>query len=71
VPRVRFIVSFELPPAATIKECREYVEDAVSSMKGSREPPNQDNCWTGDPVWGIDSDTITVTHIRKSRGKRS
>lgn len=63
--RVEFKVSFVLPPRATVTEARAYVLDAISTMKGCRMPPGADDEFPeGDPIFGLDSDTIKVTQIR-------
>jgi hypothetical protein len=38
--------------APTVSRVAEYVSDALQSWAGSLEPPNEDNDWTGDSMWG-------------------
>jgi hypothetical protein len=68
--RVYFTVSFLLPEDATVAEAREYVADAVSTMKGCYRPPcalGPDD--PGDAMFCLDGDSVKVT--RQSRwGKK-
>lgn len=58
---VSLTVTFELPEGATKTEAKEYVLDAVSTWRGSLRPPGSyDEADDGDPMWGLDSDTVKV-----------
>lgn len=71
--RLTFLVSFIQPELASIRDCREYVDEAVASMKGSRRPPGaygEDDY--GDPMWELDPDTVKVSrHTKPLRIRRS
>lgn len=60
--RFRFLVEVEVPRRASHAETKQYVADAISEMKGSLEPPNEDNNYTGNPLW-----ELRLTKIRKTR----
>lgn len=69
--RIRVAVSFEIPEDATRQDCVDYVLDAVSTMKGCYRPDNWDgNGGAGDPMFYLDSDTITATASGYSGRKR-
>jgi hypothetical protein len=64
--KIAFKVEFERPPRATIQEMKEYIEDAVSSWRGSLYPGylgdfigNDDP----DPMWELNGDTVKVRRI--------
>lgn len=47
-------VVVEVPAEATLTEVREYVRDAVSCHRGSLEPPNEENKYTGDLCFALE-----------------
>jgi hypothetical protein len=62
--KVSFKVSFELPENATINDAYHYVEDSVASWHGSLRPAESygDND-PGDPMFNLNSDTVTVEKV--------
>lgn len=54
--QLRFETDSEKPPNAM----RNYIRDALETWSGQLEPPNEDNEFEGDPMWG----THSMTHIR-------
>jgi hypothetical protein len=65
IKRVHFDVSFVLPEGATIDMAGEYVVEAVGFLKGGRKPPGVDpDDPDGDPMFGLDPDTVEVIHQR-------
>ena len=67
--RVHFRVSFILPPHATVAEAREYVADAVASMKGCLNPGMRGD-GTHDPdeadsMFYLDGGSVRVTRERR------
>ena len=68
---VVFSVSFPLPEGATVAAAREYVKDAVASMRGVCRPPFSYNNWDpGDPMFGLDKDAVEVHQIRANKKRR-
>jgi hypothetical protein len=55
---VRLVVSIPLPEGATRKEVREYVREAVQSMKGSLHP--------NDPMFYLNWRKVFVSFARKT-----
>jgi hypothetical protein len=68
--KVSFAVSFELPPDATIKQAREYVDEAVSCWHGSLEPKGADlgdgTFTEGHPMSALKDKTVKVAEITPS-----
>lgn len=67
-----FLVRLKVPPGATIGDVRHYIEEAVSTWRGSLRPPNAygyEDDEPGDPLFELDVDSVKVRHIRK-RGVR-
>jgi hypothetical protein len=66
---VEFRVSFPLPAGATVADAREYVDEAVTTWRGSLCPPggggSLDDDHPGDPMWGLDADRVKVTRLRR------
>lgn len=48
-----FVIEVSVDRRATRKLVRGYVRDAVASWRGQLEPPNKDNGWSGDPLFGL------------------
>jgi hypothetical protein len=74
--RVVFVVSFDLPPGETVTGAQAYVYDAVRSMKGGLQPPGYgpggyDPEESGDPMFGLNGDTVQVKRFRQSRKERT
>ena len=66
--RLEFIVSFNRPKGASITECTDYIYDSIRSWKGGLRPPLAlDDDDPGDPMWGLEPDSVTVRHSRKGR----
>ena len=67
--RWEFKVSLVPPPGATKSETREYIEDAVATMKGSLRPDGADADFgfgsRGDPLFYLDGDKVKASIIRK------
>jgi hypothetical protein len=69
--RAQFTVSFVMPPGATLKEAKEYIVDAVASMKGSYRPPaSYDETDPGDPMFRLDGDTVKVVGHKSNFSSR-
>jgi hypothetical protein len=67
--RISFKVSFVLPEAATVANAREYVVNAVSTLKGGLQPPGHgpggyDPDEDGDPMFELDEKTVRVVRIK-------
>ena len=62
--RIAFTVSFKKPAGASVEECRAYVEQAVATWRGQCRPPgslDEPGCDDpGDPMWGLDWETVKV-----------
>lgn len=70
--KVRLIVELECPTGASMQDIQDYVSDAVASWRGGLEPPNDGNAYTGNPMWGLDRDTVRVSRparVRKSNAR--
>lgn len=65
--RVSVIVSVDLPPGAWPRDIYDYVKDAVTTMWGSYEPPNQENDFTGHPLWRLTNHNIRVRFAPKPK----
>lgn len=67
--RRTFKVTLTIPEGATITDAKAYILDAVSSWHGSLRPPGaygelED---PGDPMHGLDGDSVDVTLARVKR----
>lgn len=61
-------VRARVPNNVTMEEFREYVLDAVASWRGSLRPPySYDDDDPGDPLWGLDPDSVRVTRLYKRK----
>ncbi len=64
--RMEFKVSLIPPDGAKGRDVREYIEDAIASMKGCLKPPGVDEKDPdGNPMFNLDGDSVKVTRIRK------
>lgn len=64
--RVEFRVSFLLPEGALVRDAKAYVIDAVHTMNGCYRPPGSyDDNDPGDPMWGLERESIEVKVARK------
>ena len=65
---VKFTVELELPEGVSMTELKGYIEDAVSSWKGSFEPPNAYGDGSpGDPLFSLNGDSVRVAFFRKPK----
>jgi hypothetical protein len=63
--RMYVLVGVPVPPGATRTDVVDYVREAVQSMSGSFEPPNEGNAFTGNPLFGIrDHGPVTARAVR-------
>lgn len=53
--RVQFIVTLDMPPDATKRDARAYVQDAVQSMRGGMMPD--------EPMHALNYKTVTVRGV--------
>lgn len=53
-----FLVSFEVPPHATVEEMEAYVESAVRCFCGGMDPR--------EPMFNLEKDSVTVQHVKKT-----
>jgi len=62
MPRERCIKVFVggFPEGADVMDVASFVLDALSSYGGGLEPPNEDNNWTGDPMFN----SLDVKRVR-------
>jgi hypothetical protein len=68
--RIEIVVSFLIPDDATIDDCVNYVDDAVSSMCGSYRPDNFDGeGGEGDPMFYLDSDSVKAVYLSRKEVK--
>lgn len=66
--RVIFKVSFDKPPIATVADCRNYIVDAIATMKGCYRPPGaygRDD--PGDPMFDLDGDSVRAVRLRQTK----
>lgn len=68
---VTFTVTMKQPRGATLTDIRQYIDEAVTKWRGSLRPPGAyDNEDPGDPMFGLDTDTVRVSRcVSKSRDK--
>ena len=60
--RRSFVVVMDVPANATVDICIEYIQDALSTFRGSlRYPYAIDINDPGDPMWHLNTKTIRVT----------
>lgn len=67
--KLTFRVSLSVPDDCTVAMAREYIMDAVGTMRGSYRPPGAyddeyDGGDPGDPRYRIDGDSVRVTRIK-------
>lgn len=72
--KAEYRVTFDLPEGATLADGKLYVLDAVSSLRGSLQPPGYgpggpDDAEEGDPMHGLDPDTVRVARITRTLKK--
>jgi len=68
--RIAFTVSFNKVPGASVEDCRAYVEEAVAIWRGQTRPPGSiDDSDPGDPMWGLDGDSVEVKRAFMRKGK--
>lgn len=56
--KAKFTVTLDMPPFANKEDVRVYIEDAVSTMKGSLFPGDEEE--EPDPLWSLDEKSINV-----------
>lgn len=65
-----FLVTLPIPDGASFKDVQEYIHDAVGSWNGSLRPPGgygpEDE---GDPLFGIERDSIKVEQKQRPKAK--
>lgn len=62
--KVTIKVSFDVPDNTPTSLCREYVKEAVSSWRGSLQPPGcYDNSDPGDPMWHLKPDSVKASNV--------
>lgn len=59
----RFVVKLDMPDRATKTQVRDYIKDAVTSMKGCYPPE--------DPVRDLDNDMVEVWFFRSGGRKNA
>ena len=60
-----FTVSLKVPSGATIRECQNYILEAVQIWRGQTRPPGLlEDSDPGDPMWDLDPDSVKVTRIK-------
>lgn len=63
--KLSFVVTFDQPDGSLVEDCRAYIVDAVSAWRGSLRPPGgYEPTDSGDPMWGLNSDTVKVRRYR-------
>jgi hypothetical protein len=68
--RRQFLVTLDVPDHATIGECSAYVLDAVASWRGQCRPPGSyDDNDPGDPMFGLDPDSVHVVRVNPNKRK--
>ena len=66
--RIEFRVSLVLPDGASVADARDYVLDAVATMRGCYRPPGGHHADDpGDPMFALDSRSVRVTRLQKAR----
>lgn len=59
--RRKFTVSLEMPEGMTLADMAAYIEDAVASYRGCKDPE--------EPVYGLDPDSVRVVAVPVPRKK--
>lgn len=69
---VRVVIELEKPEDASFEDVADYVEDAVTTMKGCLRPPRaygpDDD---GDPMFELNGKTVHVIRVTKKRNKKN
>lgn len=64
--KVRFRIEFDLPPGADADDAEECLVSHVVSMGGDRRPPGgYGENDPGDPMFGLDRDSIAVQRLKR------
>ena len=58
----KFIVEVEMPKLVPLYSMREYIEDAVKSLKGTLRPDN--------PIFNLDRQSVTVKIVLRRKKKK-
>ena len=59
--RQSFVVTCNIPEGCTVKDVREYIDDAVSVWKGSMDPES--------PIFDFDGNSVRVTVKQPKKSK--
>jgi len=59
--KTEFIVSVKIPEGCSISAMKDYIRDAVGSMKGCKHPE--------DPLFWLDYKSVTVKKSRKEKSE--
>lgn len=63
--RMKLVVEVPVPDGCSRTDVRDYVQGAIETMAQCREPPNEDNSYRGDPLFGAFLDTTRVWFWRR------
>ena len=58
MPRETYTITLTRPSACSVNRLKAYIADAVQAWSGQFEPPNEENNWTGDPLFGWEPDIV-------------
>jgi len=62
----KIVVEVDVPEGCTKTDIKEYVLDAVCTMKGSYRPPGGESpSDPGDPMFDLDADSVRVWFYRR------
>lgn len=53
-----YTITLTRPPGVSINAMKRYIAEAVRGWKGGFEPPNEQNGWTGNPLFNLDVNIV-------------
>lgn len=66
--KTAFVVKFKKPEGASIRDCENYIRQAVEAWRGQLRPPGSyDEADPGSPMWALDPWTVTVRALKDAK----
>jgi hypothetical protein len=56
--RETYTIVLTRPKDCSVNRLKAYIAEAVHAWSGQYEPPNEENNWTGDPLFGWEPNIV-------------